>query len=1499
MAPTNEHAVATVFSTQVRSSDDDSILVEAGGFVPTRWFLEHAAHRSDEVEEPPRKRRRVSRRQEDEPSEKISAPSIEEGPKEEVIPIHRVTIDLQFPDTLQSAPVKRKAIDDDVEFGDAEEVAVIPFGVDSDHGGSRLQLSAPENLGAVLVIECSTIDQAARDALRRIALPGKVRASYAGVREKTHPASILRCTLRRSLGELHTVIRLEASVLWRSGVSAFPQGMPVGKTRVYEDYDLLAQAYHDSARDEIDHTQQWTPRDFYDSVHVPEKTGSDAGKFEQVLDTELYPFQERAVTWMLRREGMEYNEKQLTRIARNDRRSLDFCEPIEDIDGKPCFVNYLQGVVSRESTSTADPLSGGLLAEEMGLGKTVEMLALVALHKRDQFLPNSVLDQPSSTLVTPSKATLIITPPTILQQWMSELKRHAPSLKVHHYTGIQSGERSKQEDAKVIEELANDYDVVFATYSTLGHEVHFAEDPPDRNMRKARKFARKRSPLVQIQWWRICLDEAQMVESGVTAAARVACRLPRVHSWAVSGTPLRKNVQDLHGLLIFLRYKPLSDSAMLWSHLITNHRHLFRRIWGEIALRHTKVYVREDLHLPTQKRVVLTVPFSAVEQQHYGELFTQMCEAVGVNANGSPKGEAWDPENPATTEAMRGWLLRLRQTCLHPQVGGRNRKALGRGQGPLRTVSEVLMLMLEQNETGVRSEERLLLTAQLLRAHILGNNGEDVLRSRKALEIYNEAMETSARLVQEARERLASAKLTMVEKNEARPEVDTEDEESASESTPLLGRLRNNLRTALQLQHACNFFAATATYQIKENEDLTQPDSEESRRLEERETSLYEVAKRLRKEILKDPSRKAEATMRKIQTQKGTKMPNIADWKLSGIEGRRLVEKSDEVFDEIRQLGQEIVKMRKKMAEYLLKPLVDEDEGLETTGEEYETSTKQQDELYAYFDVIKALQADLNSFVTGESAPLIDHEMKTLARDVKWYFDPEIDQATTPHAPELLQELLPIREKFRRRLDVVGSIRGLIQEARALETSFQGGSSLRQETELSLTQRHLAALQKIFGDCTKALGGLEKEVDLFRTAQNQRLEFYRQLQELSDNVAPYKDELDQALDMPALEVVMAREEHQATTLAQLKTKNRFLLHLRDESGSQGSPKICVICQSEFESGVLTVCGHQYCKECIQHWWTAHRTCPVCKRKLNTADFHNITYKPQELKAQEEAQSGSSSPEDGSPGSSQALQSSSIYSDVDSKLMDEIKSIDLPASYGTKIDTLGRHLHWIREHDPGAKSIVFSQYRDFLDVLGTALKEFKIGYSMLGKPNAVERFRHDPSIDCLLLDAKTDSSGLTLVNATHVFICEPLIQTAVELQAIARVHRIGQTRPTTVWMYLVNDTVEEAIYEISVARRLAHVQSRQGKGKSRSTTPAGLAENAIDAANSEELQSAPLSKLLNVGKGGGETVGNDDLWQCLFGKAQKAAAKPSVEMQQEVDRHLRAEAAVQRMVDAEA
>ena len=164
-------------------------------------------------------------------------------------------------------------------------------------------------------------------------------------------------------------------------------------------------------------------------------------------------------------------------------------------------------------------------------------------------------------------------------------------------------------------------------------------------------------------------------------------------------------------------------------------------------------------------------------------------------------------------------------------------------------------------------------------------------------------------------------------------------------------------------------------------------------------------------------------------------------------------------------------------------------------------------------------------------------------------------------------------------------------------------------------------------------------------------------------------------------------------------------------------------------------------------------------------------------------------------------------------------------------------------------------------------------------------------ECFFLHARAHSSGLNLVNATHVFLCEPLINTAIELQAIARVHRIGQHQPTTVWMYLVEDTVEKSIYDISVARRLAHMGQATVKDV---TNDKANIESQIDAANTLELEQRPLDKLLDKDKKSGEMVGKDDLWNCLFSRRPGQAGRVSQEAEREVSRHLGAEAAESRL-----
>jgi E3 ubiquitin-protein ligase SHPRH len=162
------------------------------------------------------------------------------------------------------------------------------------------------------------------------------------------------------------------------------------------------------------------------------------------------------------------------------------------------------------------------------------------------------------------------------------------------------------------------------------------------------------------------------------------------------------------------------------------------------------------------------------------------------------------------------------------------------------------------------------------------------------------------------------------------------------------------------------------------------------------------------------------------------------------------------------------------------------------------------------------------------------------------------------------------------------------------------------------------------------------------------------------------------------------------------------------------------------------------------------------------------------------------------------------------------------------------------------------------------------------------------MECFLLHAKAHSSGLNLVNASHVILCEPLINTALELQAIARVHRIGQQQATTVWLYIIDGTVEESIYEISVRRRLEHI-SQNGKGKSNELTA-----EVLDNSNSMELQNAALAKLLTKGKsGGGEVVSQNDLWSCLFGNSSRKSVKTSDALDGEIRRHLGADAAEAR------
>lgn len=84
-------------------------------------------------------------------------------------------------------------------------------------------------------------------------------------------------------------------------------------------------------------------------------------------------------------------------------------------------------------------------------------------------------------------------------------------------------------------------------------------------------------------------------------------------------------------------------------------------------------------------------------------------------------------------------------------------------------------------------------------------------------------------------------------------------------------------------------------------------------------------------------------------------------------------------------------------------------------------------------------------------------------------------------------------------------------------------------------------------------------------------------------------------------------------------------------------------------------------------------------------------------------------------------------------------------------------------------------------------------------DGLKAFKQDPDMRAVLLPFKGGSNGLNVIEATHVFLIEPLLNVAVEAQAVGRVHRIGQDRPTTIHRMIVEGTVEERVRALSKAK----------------------------------------------------------------------------------------------------
>ncbi len=123
---------------------------------------------------------------------------------------------------------------------------------------------------------------------------------------------------------------------------------------------------------------------------------------------------------------------------------------------------------------------------------------------------------------------------------------------------------------------------------------------------------------------------------------------------------------------------------------------------------------------------------------------------------------------------------------------------------------------------------------------------------------------------------------------------------------------------------------------------------------------------------------------------------------------------------------------------------------------------------------------------------------------------------------------------------------------------------------------------------------------------------------------------------------------------------------------------------------------------------------------------------------------------------------------------------------------------------GHKVLVFSAFVKMLNVFRNYLIKKNIKFSYIygetkDREGEVRNFQEDVSVQVFLISLKAGGFGLNLTAADYVFIVDPWWNPAVEMQAIDRTHRIGQTKNVFVYKAIIKDSIEEKILELQESK----------------------------------------------------------------------------------------------------
>ena len=262
---------------------------------------------------------------------------------------------------------------------------------------------------------------------------------------------------------------------------------------------------------------------------------------------------------------------------------------------------------------------GACLADDMGLGKTIQVITLL-------------LHQQSSGHGT----SLLVAPASLLANWMSELKRFAPTLRciILHPSEMPPGTIKAMSEAP---ELTR-YDLVMTTYGML-----------------------LRTPwLNDVKWRAVILDEAQAIKNPGTRQTAAAWKLQGAARIAMTGTPVENRLSDLWSLFRFVNPGLLGSAdafgkyvKRLASAQTPDYRPL-RTLIKPYILRRLKTdkSIIADLPEKTELKAwcALSRQQATLYQQALDDLEQQLEKLENIQRRGT----------------VLATLLRLKQICNHP-----------------------------------------------------------------------------------------------------------------------------------------------------------------------------------------------------------------------------------------------------------------------------------------------------------------------------------------------------------------------------------------------------------------------------------------------------------------------------------------------------------------------------------------------------------------------------------------------------------------------------------------------------------------------------------------------------------------------------------------------------------------------------------------------------------------------------------------------------------------